>query len=284
MDLKQEDLQYCKKIFKQHSSSYYFATKFFNKRIREATIVLYSFFRLPDEIVDNPDYEDEKKIREELKDFKQKWKQAYASGTSDRAVLRATQAVFKKYDIPYEYSESFLKAMIQDTRKKRYKTFDELEKYMYGSAGVVGLMMSYVIGFTDKQALEYAKKLGYAMQMSNFLRDIQEDYVKRDRIYLPQNDLDRFNVAEKDIENEIVNQNFKDLIKFEIKRTRKLYKQSKRGIPMLKKEGRYPVKLALVLYRKYLDKIESKNYDVYNSNISLSIWDKLTSLLIAMRI
>ena len=284
MNLKQGDLQYCKKIFKQHSSSYYFATKFFNKRIREATIVLYSFFRLPDEIVDNPDYEDEKKIREELKDFKQKWKQAYASGNSDSPVLRATQAVFKKYDIPYEYSESFLKAMIQDTRKKRYKAYGELEKYMYGSAGVVGLMMSYVIGFTDKQALEYAKKLGYAMQMSNFLRDIQEDYVERDRIYLPQNDLDRFNVAEKDIENEIVNQDFKDLIKFEIKRTRKLYKQSKKGIVMLKKEGRYPVKLALVLYRKYLDKIESKNYDVYNSNISLSIWDKLTSLLRAIRI
>ena len=278
MKLRREDLKHCKQIFKNHSSTYFFATKFFNQEIREATYVVYAFFRVPDEIVDNPKYDQKKRIRKELENFKKKWRKAYASENVDDPVLRAAAAVFKKYNIPFEYSQSFLKAMITDTKKARYKNYRELKEYMYGSAAAVGLIMSYIIGFSKKSALKYAKKLGYAMQLTNFLRDIKEDYQQRNRIYLPIAELKNYGLSEEDVENEVVNHNFQDFMQFQIKRTRDLYRDAKKGVPMLDDSGRYPVKLALILYRKYLDKIEQADYDIYNSDLSLTLWDKFQSI------
>ncbi len=278
MKLKKDDLKKCKQIFKNHSSTYFFATKFFKQEIREATYVVYAFFRVPDEIVDNPEYDQENKIRKELENFKEKWRKAYSNESVDNPVLRATAAIFKKYNIPFEHSQAFLDAMVKDTKKSRYKNYRELKEYMYGSAAAVGLIMSYIIGFSKKSALKYAKNLGYAMQLTNFLRDIKEDYQKRNRIYLPKKELKKYGLKEENIENEVIDQNFRDFMQFQIKRTRGLYQEAKKGIPMLDNSGRYPVKLALVLYRKYLDKIEQADYDIYNSNLNLTGWDKLQSI------
>jgi phytoene synthase len=284
MSINQQDLQHCRQIFKEHSSTYFFTTKFFDKEVREATYVMYAFFRVPDEIVDNPEHQDVENIRKELEQFKQNWRKAYAGAEVDSSVLRATSDVFKKYNIPFEYSQAFLKAMIKDTKKSSYKNYRELKEYMYGSAAAVGLIMSYIIGFSKKSALKYAKKLGYAMQLTNFLRDIQEDYQQRDRIYLPQAELKNHGLDEQDIAQQKVNDNFREFMKFQIDRTRKLYEDSKKGIPMLDPPGRYPVKLALVLYSKYLDKIEQNNYDVYDSDLSLSWWGKIKSVYQAYKL
>ena len=182
------DVEFCRQIQSKNGKSYYFATKLFPKDIRSATYILYAFFRTPDEIVDNPQNSDSQIIKDELIKWKTKWEEAKIE-KSDNPVLRATANLFKKYKIPNEYADAFLLAMVQDIEKKRYKNYQELENYVYGSAAVVGLMMTYVIGYTEPNALEYAKKLGYAMQLTNFLRDIDEDYVNRNRIYMPQDEL-----------------------------------------------------------------------------------------------
>jgi len=279
-----KDVDVCRELHKKHGKSYYFATKFFPREMRQATYVLYGFFRVPDEIVDNPksDANTPEQMKQALKSWQQKWQHAYETSESDEPVLRATAHVFKKHAIPYEYSESFLAAMIQDTEKSRYATYEELKQYMYGSAAVVGLMMSYVIGFEDKKALSYAEDLGYAMQLTNFLRDIREDYEDRDRIYIPQEDLEKFGISEYGIHEHIVSDNFKAMMQYEIEKTRTLYERSKAGIEMLNKRGQFAVKMAAVLYGAILGKIEEADYDIFSSRVSTSFWEKLSLIRSAL--
>lgn len=194
-------------------------------------------------------------------------------GIGDHPVLRATAAVFKQYDIPYEYSEAFLCAMVQDLTVTRYETYAELERYMYGSAAVVGLMMSYVIGFKNETALQYAEKMGYAMQLTNFLRDIGEDYDLRGRIYLPQEEMKRFGVTEAMICDKQISPSFIQLMQFQIERTRSLYKEAHKGVPLL--QHGMPVRLAGVLYGEILDEIEKNRYDVFLKRARVPGWKKV---------
>ena len=257
----------CRRIHAKHGKSYYFATRFFPKELRLATYALYAFFRLPDEIVDNPTTND---ARGALERFREEWR----SGTSVQPVLLAARDTFDRYAIPYEYSEAFLEAMIQDTWKKRYATYEELEQYMYGSAAVVGLMMSHVIGFQD-DALDYAKKLGYAMQLTNFLRDIREDLEQRDRIYLPKDELERYGITEESLRAHQMTAAMEAFMKFQIARADRLYEEANGGIRLLNRRGRFAVRAASDLYRAILRKIEQQKYNVFLKRASTSTLEKI---------
>ncbi len=271
-----EDIEYCRKLHQKHGKSYYFATRFFSEKIRNATFVLYAFFRIPDEIVDNPETTGDMKTAQiKLQGWMDEWKQAYEKRNSRHPALRATAEVFHTYQIPFEYSESFLNAMIQDVTVARYSNYESLQEYMYGSAAVVGLMMSYVIGFSTPKALPYATKLGYAMQLTNFLRDIDEDFVQRGRIYLPEEDMKRFGVTETQIKEKICDEKFVALMKFEIERARILYREAEMGIAMLHKDGRFAVRAASRLYGAILHKIEQKNYNIFSGRVRTSTTEKL---------
>ncbi|MGA1047438.1 MAG: phytoene/squalene synthase family protein, partial [Minisyncoccia bacterium] len=195
-------------ITKKFGTSYYFATRFLPSDLKQATYALYSFFRIPDEIVDNSSYSTEKDILLELEDWEKMWQKAYSGENTIYPILNLTAQVFQQYNIPHQYSLDFLKAMKQDVYVTRYDTYQDLQNYMYGSASVVGLIMTYVIGFNNDKALEYAPYLGEAMQLTNFIRDIGEDYKERGRIYLPQKDIYKYNVKEIDIENSSITVDF----------------------------------------------------------------------------
>lgn len=277
--ITKESAEICRRIQKKFGKSYYFATLFLPKEKKLATRVLYAFFRTPDEIVDNPSNNDIKKTKDLLISWRSKWEEAYKTGSSSDPVLDSSAKIFRKFSIPYSYSEAFIDAMIMDTEKFRYKNYEELKKYMYGSAAVVGLMMSCVIGFSDKKALEYAEMLGYAMQLTNFLRDMREDYEKRGRIYLPQDDMDRFGISEKDLRSCRISDNFRDFINFEINRARQLYKESGKGIPYLHKDGRFAVRMASVLYGAILNKIEELDCDIFSERAHTSTAEKIFLLI-----
>jgi phytoene synthase len=267
------DVAYCSALAKRHGKSYYFASKFFPRSVRNATYFLYAFFRVPDELVDNP--RPNTKPKEELENWINKWREAYKTDHSDSPVLRAAVKVFKKFEIPYQYSEDFLSAMLMDLHKKRYANYNELERYMYGSAAVVGLMMTYLIGFNDERALFFAEKLGYAMQLTNFIRDFSEDYHLRGRIYLPQDEMDRFGVSEEDLQGKRFNDNVCELMRFQVDRARNLYEEARKGIVFLKPKGRLAVRVALRLYGAILDKIEAQEYDIFRKRAHTGFLEKI---------
>lgn len=262
-------------ITKKFGTSYYFATRFLPNDLRQATYALYSFFRIPDEIVDNSSLQNQADILSELEDWESMWQKTYKDDSSVYPVLKLTSQVFKKYNIPYQYSVDFLKAMKQDVYTNRYNTYKDLQEYMYGSASVVGLIMSYVIGFNNDKALKYAPYLGEAMQLTNFIRDIGEDYKERSRIYLPQEDMDKYNVKDSDIRDNKITVDFITLIKFEIKRARSLYRKSDKGLQYLNKRGRFAVIMASRMYEAILDKVEQNNYDVLTKRARTSKREKI---------
>lgn len=287
-----ESVEVCRRIHHEYGTSYYWATRLFPREIREATHVLYAFFRVPDEMVDTATgakhLRDQYQVAqmtegltslESLRSWQAAWQES-GTGPAHDPVLSAARELFQRYQIPERYATDFLQAMQQDLTCSRYETYEDLKRYMYGSAAVVGLMMTHVIGFTSQEALPYAEKLGYAMQLTNFLRDIREDFEERGRIYVSQDELKKFGLSEEDIKNHIVDDRFKAWMKFQIARADALYEEANHGIKLLHPRGRRGVRAGSDLYRLILRKIEQQGYDVYRQRARTSVFEKIKAILL----
>lgn len=264
-------------VIRQYGRGYYRATFLFSKEIREATWIYYSFLRAGDEIVDTAI---DGHMSGRFSDFRNNWEAALRGDTSN-ALFVAYKKVLDEYKIPMEYTTVFLDTMQRDITVSRYATYADLEAYMYGSATVVGYTMSHIIGF-EPGALPYAKALAEAFQMTNFLRDIYDDYEDRGRIYLPQEDMDRYGVTEAHIAQRIVDDAWRSLMQYEVARTRELYEKGVHGIALLHPRGRRAVYAAALIYKEILDRIEKRNYDVFANRVVISPWRKTVLLLKAV--
>jgi phytoene synthase len=183
----------------------------------------------------------------------------------------------QRYQIPARYAEQLVEGVSRDLDQDRYETFTDLATYSYGVASTVGLMSMHIIGFTNPDAIPYAIKLGLALQMTNILRDVGEDW-QRGRLYLPNEELEAFGLTEDDIAAGEVTDKWREFMRFQIERTRQLYEESWTGIMMLHKDGRFAIAAAAGLYRGILDSIEANDYDVFNHRAHVSTWGKLRLL------
>jgi phytoene synthase len=278
--------EYCEKITKQHAKSFYFAARFLPKAKQKAIFPIYAFCRNVDDAIDEIVEDDEKKAIEIVKDWQNYLEEIYFptktkkqnSKTEDQnLVLNAWQDLLKNYKIPQNLPLELIEGVLMDTSIKRYETFDELYVYCYRVASTVGLMSSEILGYSDKIALEYAEKMGVGMQLTNILRDIKED-AERGRIYLPQEDLRKFNVSEEQIYEKKMDENFVEMMKFQIKRARNYYTEGEKGIALLEKDSRFTVLLASRIYSKILDEIERQNFDVFSGRAHTSKAQKLFSI------
>ena len=268
-------LQKCKEITRKYGTSFFFATQFFPKETRNGIYAIYAFARIPDEIVDDYNKKGKAESLAELNEWRARWLAAMRAGHSDDNVMNAIVHTFRKYEIPVEEGEAFLKSMFMDEEKFSYADYAELEGYMYGSAGVVGLMVARIVGYSSDAAFEYAIKLGYAFQVTNFLRDIREDCEGLGRVYMPQNELRQFGLTSDDISRHLYDERFIDFMKFQIERNRKIYRAALPGIPMLAWRGRLAVRVSYVLYKAILAEIERANYNVYLGRVRTNFRQKL---------
>jgi phytoene synthase len=165
--------------------------------------------------------------------------------------------------------------MFMDEEIATYETYADLEGYMYGSAAVIGLMVTRIVGYSTDAAFEHAKKLGYAFQVTNFLRDIREDHDELGRVYMPQAELRKFDLTNDDIACRAYDQRFIDFMKFQIERNRQVYREALPGIAMLSWRGRLAVRIAYVLYKAILAEIERVNYNVYLGRVRTNFAQKL---------
>ncbi|MFT6361142.1 MAG: phytoene synthase [Candidatus Paceibacteria bacterium] len=266
-----KDLEYCKQFIFSFGSNYALGTRLFNKRIREATIFFYSFVRYSDEIVDNPREKMPGQTHETLDEFISEWEEVIENGPTKEShpILRSNYWLFKKYEIPFGYTFDFLAAMKQDLTKERYKNYAELEHYMWGSASIVGHVMTFIVGYRDTIAFEHAKALGEAMQLTNFLRDIAEDYEERGRVYLPQNDTDTFGVTEEMIKDQVMTKELYNLTYFYAEKTEELFKEGIDGIKYLK-AGKFSILLASRMYWENIRILKKRSFDIFGEKIRLS--------------
>ena len=182
-----------------------------------------------------------------------------------------------RYRIPRVYIEQLLDGVQRDLRQNRYATFDILAQYAYGVASTVGLMSAHIIGVRGPEAIPYAVKLGVALQMTNILRDIADDW-QTGRLYLPLDELAAFDLSEDDIAAGRVSTNWRAFMGFQIARNRALYAEAWPGIAMLDRDGRFAIGAAAILYRGILDDIEAHGGDVFSRRSHVGTWGKLRRL------
>lgn len=272
----------CREITRSYGTSFYFATQFFPKEVRNGIYAAYAFARIPDEIVDDPKKESKENSLEALNGWAEEWRRAMREGDSEDEVLAAIVFAFRRYDIPLEDCEAFLRSMYMDEEKAEYRDYAELEDYMYGSAGVIGLMVTRIVGYSTPEAFKYALKLGYAFQLTNFLRDIREDCDELGRIYMPQEELRMFGLSGGDICDHVRDKRFVEFMKFQIERNRQIYREALPGIKLLHWRGRMAVRVAYVLYKAILSEIERANYDVYAGRVRTNSQQKIALSLKAL--
>lgn len=264
------DWDYCKKIQKKHGKGYYFATRFFPKKIRIATYAFYAWVRSLDDIVDET--KNQIKAKEDFENWITDWRKTESGENVARPEMRAFMKVVKKWNIKKEYIDSFINSMQMDLQKSTYEDMKDLEDYMYGSATVVGFVMMQIIGDFKEKAKPYAKNLAEAMQLTNFLRDVKDDWQKRKRIYIPKDQLLKYELDFEDIKNQRLPRPF---IKFKIKEARELFHKARPGIKFLPEKARFPILLSSHIYEAILDEIEKQDYDVFRKRARTNIWQKI---------
>jgi len=280
--------KYCEKITRFHAKSFYFAAKFLPKLKRKAVYPIYAFCRHVDDEIDEISEGGENDAIRAIENWKQKLEDVFESrqevSTDKRPktenrnlVFTAWKDLLKTYKIPPNLPLELMQGVLMDTQLKRYETFEELYVYCYRVASTVGLMSSEILGYSDAKALEYAEAMGIAMQLTNILRDVKED-AAMNRIYLPQEDLRKFDVSEKQIFASELNENFVEMMRFQIARARNFYLKGEKGIALLERDSRFTVLLASRIYSRILDEIERQNYDVFSRRASTSLTQKIFSL------
>ncbi len=268
-----ESYDVCRRVQRSHSKTYYFSTRLLPPEVRSHVYALYAFMRYADEIVDNPGATT---LDQQLAALEALEEEALAAVVGEEIwnpVLRAYANTVRTRGIEPQNITAFMTSMKMDTHVFRYPTYEDLAVYTYGSAAVVGLMMCRVVGVVDERAEEHAEALGVAMQLSNFLRDVREDWV-RGRVYLPLEDLERFGYSEEDLGAGVVDERFVELMRFEIGRARRLYAFADEGMGYIPRGRRYPVIVARELYAAILARIEAQGYDVFSRRAKTPLLSK----------
>ena len=275
--------EHCRNITRRYAKTFYLATRFLPYHKQRSIFAIYGLCRFLDNLVDeaedliaaNPVKRQE--TEETLTDWKGKLQKTYEGGGGDNPILVAFSDVLRRHDIDIALPFDLIDGVGMDLSKNRYETFEELYDYSYKVASVVGLMISEIFGYNDRAALRHAVDLGIAMQLTNILRDVGED-LERGRIYLPEEDLNRFGVTEEDLFSHRMTDSFRELMRFQIDRARSYYDSADKGIPMLSPDSQIPVRLARHNYARILDQIESNKYQVFTRRAYLSFTQKMSIL------
>lgn len=273
-------------LTRQYGTTYYWGALLLPRAQRRDVYAVYALCRLADDIVDEPEKVDDAvpagdTPAERLASFRNDFFDALAAGGSDQPVMAAIVDSIGRRDTEPECFDRFFNAMALDLHQDTWPTWDALrDGYMEGSAAVIGEMMLPVLEPLTPEAKGPARALGNAFQLTNFLRDVEED-LDRGRIYIPQDDLQRHGA---DPHLRRVTPQWRSMMAEQVARNRALYQEGRRGLPMLPPASRRCVGTALVLYSRILDRIEAADYDVFSGRIRVPRRQKLGVALRAVTV
>jgi phytoene synthase len=262
----------CEGMTRENSRTFYLASSLMPEDKRRATRALYAFCRMTDNLVDVPQGLDRRVALENWRALTLQETPAYYE-----PVALAWAEARARFHIPVGYAHQLIDGCARDIDKTRYATFDELAAYSYGVASTVGLMAMHIVGFRSEDAIPYAIRLGVALQVTNILRDVGEDWANG-RLYLPQEDLSAFGLTEADVAAGKVDDRWRRFMRFQIERARRLYDEAMPGVAYLHGDGRFAITAAADLYRAILNDIEAHDYDVFSRRAHLSKFGKLRRL------
>jgi 15-cis-phytoene synthase len=266
---------HCGALTRLHSRTFHLASGLLPEPKRQAVRALYAFCRTVDDLVDHPRSDSQLQLT--------RWRGRLQQDRADRAdpVDLAWHDARHRHGVPTVYAQQLIDGVTADLTGTRYDTFESLSHYCYGVACTVGLMAMHIIGYQGDEAKPYAIRLGTALQMTNILRDVGEDW-RMGRLYLPQRELAEFGLYERDIAAGALGQAavaampaWQAFMRFQIARVRDLYAAAMPGVAMLNSDGRLAIQAAADLYAGILDVIERNGYDVFTRRASLGAAGKL---------
>jgi squalene synthase HpnC/squalene synthase HpnD len=267
----------CNRIARAARSSFYLAFFGLRKEKRNALCALYAFMRLIDDVSDEPG--DLESKRQALARWRGMLDQTIGGQTNGHAVLPALADTIERFQIPTRYFHDLILGAEMDLTVSTYATFDRLSEYCYRVAGTVGLTCLHVFGFSDQKAPDLAERLGLAFQLTNIIRDVGSDYAMG-RIYLPQEDLDRFGVRAEELRGPVTPQ-LQELLAFEAERAWQMYQEGAPLVSRVNADSRATLWALVRTYSSLLARIEERDFDVFSARISLSSAEKIQYLLTA---
>ncbi len=264
------DYERCAQITRRSRSSFYYAFILLPPQRRRALHAVYAFCRFIDDIADD------ESIREPallLRRWREELERVY-EGVPTRALSRALADSARRFTIPRDLFEEIIAGVEMDLSRKRYQTFEALRPYCYRVASALGLICIEIFSYRNPSAKLYAENLGLALQLTNIIRDVGED-AARGRIYLPLEDLARFNVSEDEILGGVYSPNFVSLMGFEAKRAQELYAKAQSALAPEDRATLLAAEAMRLIYAALLERIIKSNYRVLDRRHSLSAPHKL---------
>lgn len=262
---------YCQQKVAASGSSFYYSFLFLNPVKRQAITALYAFCREVDDCVDECS---EPLIARQKLDWWRSEVQRVFHDKPQHPVGIALRNSLEHFTLAEEYFHAIIDGMLMDTEQHHYRNFDDLSLYCYRAAGAVGLLAAEIFGYQNQQTLEYARHLGTAFQLTNIIRDVRED-AQRNRIYLPDEDLQKFSLDRQDITNADCSANMQAMLNFQIKRAQGFYDQA---FALLPDEDRVTQRSGIIMsaiYHRLLEKIKNKPCVIFSQRTSLSPINKL---------
>ena len=263
--------EYCQEKAAQSGSSFYYSFLFLPPEKRRAITALYAYCREVDDVVD--EVKDTGLARVKLAWWRTEVANLFA-GNPQHPVGHALLPFIAPLNLRAEQFNEIIDGMEMDLSHHRYADFETLQIYCYRVAAVVGGLSATIFGYTDPATLNYAHDLGMAFQLTNIIRDVGED-ARRNRIYLPQDELHRFQVSSTDLLHGVETDNFRALMTFQAGRAKDYYARAQAALPAVDRKAQRAGLIMAAIYRTLLDEIERERFAVLNQRIALTPLRKL---------
>jgi len=258
--------QYCQDKAAASGSSFTSSFRFLPQDKRRAMTALYAYCREVDDVVD--ECSDANVARTTLNWWRHEVAAIYG-GKPTHPVCQALVPVVRQFKLAQEHLQEIIDGMEMDLDQPRYADFKSLQLYCYRVASVVGLLSAEIFGYTDRQTLKYAHDLGIAFQLTNIIRDVGED-ARRNRIYLPMDEMQQFGVTAADILNTHETENFRRLMAFQIERAQRYYRQAFDHLPAADRKAQRTGLIMAAIYRATLDEVAASGCHVLKERVSLT--------------
>jgi phytoene synthase len=264
----EDSYRYCCRVARSRAKNFYYSFLLLSQYQRKAMCSIYAFMRYCDDLSDDPGAS-----AAAIERWRASLENALEGRFDGHPVWPAFHHTVRRFGIPHDYFREMIAGVLSDLQPRRFEDFDQLYRYCYQVASVVGLTIIHIFGFDTRTALPLAEKCGVAFQLTNILRDIRED-AERGRIYLPCEDLRRFGVTEEDLRQGNRSEAFVRLMRFETARARTYYQESLPLLDLIHPRSRPSLWALISIYSKLLKRIEQSNYDVFTKRVRLSLMEK----------
>ncbi len=264
--------EYCRQKAAASGSSFYYSFLFLPPERRRAITALYAFCREVDDVVD--ECTDVGVARTQLAWWRNQVAAIYDGAPAQHPVAQALAAVIPAFKLPQERLQEIIDGMEMDLTQRRYPDFAALRLYCYRAASVVGLLSAEIFGYRHPDTLKYAENLGLAFQLTNIIRDVGED-ARRDRVYLPLDELARYNVSVADIMHARESDGFRQLMEFQIERALGYYREAYALLPAVDRKSQRAGLVMAAIYQTLLAEIRTDGSQVLTQRISLTPLRKL---------